>query len=330
MLLAALKKRAEAEAAYRQALALQERLTADFPAVPAYRLELASSYNSLGVLLRDLRKWAAAESACRQALALRERLAADFPAMPLYRQELASSHNNLGMLLAALGKRAEAEAAYRQALALRERLAAEFPTVPDYAVGLGANYCNFGNLVREGGQPAESLAWYTKAIGTLQPVLATEPRLVTARQFLRNAHGGRAQALGRLGRADEAIADWQQALTWNDNPQSTAIFQRGLALAQVRAGQADKAVALAEELARSPQAAANTLYDCACVCALAAGASKDAATAERHAARAIGLLRDAIAKGYKDAAHIKQDTDLDALRKRDDFQKLLAELKAKK
>jgi hypothetical protein len=38
----------------------------------------------------------------------------------------------------------------------------------------------------------------------------------------------------------------------------------------------------------------------------------------------------ASSKGYKDAAHMKQDTDLDPLRERDDFQKLLAELEAKK
>jgi len=30
--------------------------------------------------------------------------------------------------------------------------------------------------------------------------------------------------------------------------------------------------------------------------------------------------------GYKDAAHMKKDTDLDALRERDDFKKLFAEL----
>jgi hypothetical protein len=35
-----------------------------------------------------------------------------------------------------------------------------------------------------------------------------------------------------------------------------------------------------------------------------------------------------VAAGYKDAAHLKQDHDLDALREREDFKKLLAELAA--
>jgi hypothetical protein len=41
------------------------------------------------------------------------------------------------------------------------------------------------------------------------------------------------------------------------------------------------------------------------------------------------LLRDAVAKGYKDVMHRKQDTELGPLRQREDFQKLVAELKGK-
>src|SRR5262249_364483 len=114
--------------------------------------------------------------------------------------------------------------------------------------------------------------------------------------------------------------------TMNDDPKAMAPYQLGLAMAQVRAGHADQAVAVAEGLARSPQADANTLYNCACVHALAPAAVKDADAAQRPPARAVGLLRHAIAKGYKEAAHMKKDTALDALRQRGDFQKLLAEL----
>ena len=37
-------------------------------------------------------------------------------------------------------------------------------------------------------------------------------------------------------------------------------------------------------------------------------------------------LHKAVKAGYKDAALMKKDTDLDALREREDFKKLLAEL----
>ena len=44
---------------------------------------------------------------------------------------------------------------------------------------------------------------------------------------------------------------------------------------------------------------------------------------------AMKSLRDAVSKGYKRVAHMKKDTDLDSLRQRDDFQKLVAELAGK-
>jgi hypothetical protein len=40
------------------------------------------------------------------------------------------------------------------------------------------------------------------------------------------------------------------------------------------------------------------------------------------------LLRQAVAKGWKNAEHMKQDDDLKALREREDFKKLMAELEA--
>ena len=72
------------------------------------------------------------------------------------------------------------------------------------------------------------------------------------------------------------------------------------------------------------------LYDVACVYALsAAAAGNDSEQAEHYAAQAIDLLRRAAGKGYTDIVNMKRDFDLDALRPRDDFRKLLAELEEK-
>ena len=56
---------------------------------------------------------------------------------------------------------------------------------------------------------------------------------------------------------------------------------------------------------------------------------RDSGLAETHAARAVALLRQAVAAGYKDVAHMKKDPDLDALRAQPDFQKLVEELERK-
>src|SRR5262249_8953931 len=96
-----------------QARDAYEKLAADFPALAAYRQNLARSHSNLGILLRELGKRPEAKASCKQALALRAKLAADSPAVPEYRRDLARSHNNLGVLLHESGKRPEADAAYR-------------------------------------------------------------------------------------------------------------------------------------------------------------------------------------------------------------------------
>ena len=55
-------------------------------------------------------------------------------------------------------------------------------------------------------------------------------------------------------------------------------------------------------------------------------AAKRQAAVQFYGDQAMAMLRQAVEKGYKNAAHMKKDTDLDPLRKREDFKKLVAEL----
>jgi serine/threonine-protein kinase len=323
-LLRGLGRRSEAGDAYRKALALYEPLARDFPAVPDYRRELASSHNNMGALLRDLGRRSEAGDAYRKALALYEPLARDFPAVPDYRRDLAGSHTNLGTLLRDLGRRSEAEDALRKALALREQLARDFPDVPAYRVDVGGTYVSLGNLRRDSGQAGPALDWYAKGIQPLQAALAADPNQATARLFLRNAHYGRAQALTGLARHAEAAEDWARAMELDNGP-DRPFFRRKRALSLARAGDHAQAVSEANALAEAKGVHALTLYDLACVCSLASASVKND---DRYAARAVELLRQAVAKGYKDIDHLKKDPDLDPLRGRDDFKKLLAELEA--
>jgi hypothetical protein len=45
---------------------------------------------------------------------------------------------------------------------------------------------------------------------------------------------------------------------------------------------------------------------------------------------AVAWLKQAVAAGYKNAPKLKKDTDLDALRGREDLKKLIAELEGTK
>jgi hypothetical protein len=98
--------------------------------------------------------------------------------------------------------------------------------------------------------------------------------------------------------------------------------------------------AAVETAAKTKERAADKteqLYDAACAYALCAGAAKkpspasplpQGARGDKLGDEAMALLKQAVAKGYQNAAHMKQDKDLDALRDREDFKKLLAELEA--
>jgi hypothetical protein len=93
----------------------------------------------------------------------------------------------------------------------------------------------------------------------------------------------------------------------------------------VGADRTAEAVQEAEQAAATKQPA--MLYGAARVCALASAAAKDnAKLREQYAARAVELLRQAAAKGYKDIEHLKKDDDFKPLRDRADYKTLLNEL----
>jgi tetratricopeptide (TPR) repeat protein len=291
--------------------------------VPDYLRELAESHHNLGSLLAEFRKGPEAEQQYRKALAMEEKLVAQFPAVPQYRVDLAGSHNRLGMLLTGLGKRPEAEQECRKALAIRERLVAEFPTVPQYRVDLGGSYCNLGFL---NGQPAESLEWFEKAIRTLTAVFEQDRRLVLAGQFLRNSHWNRAKAYDRLRKFSEAIQDWDKAIALSPVEEQSG-HRAARATSRLQAGQVAEAVAEVAELAKSTNWNSGQWYDFACVYAVASGNSAD--KKQEYADRAMDLLQKAVKAGWRDAVHMGKDTDLDAIRGREDFKKLIEELAAK-
>jgi tetratricopeptide (TPR) repeat protein len=229
-------------------------------------------------------------------------------------------------VLAGLGKRAEAEQQYRQALALYEQLAADFPAAPQYQIDLGMASCNLGVLIATGGRPGKSLAWFAKAIRILTAVHDQNRRLVLARHFLRNSHWARAVAHDRLRQYAGAVKDWDRAIELS-LPQEQPSLRATRATARLNAGQVAEAVAEVAELSKMSGWSAGQWYDFACVYAVASGKSGD--KKQEYADRAMQQLHRAVKAGWTNAAHMAKDTDLDPLRGRADFKKLLATLEKK-
>jgi tetratricopeptide (TPR) repeat protein len=107
----------DAEAAFRSAVSIFEKLSASPPA-PFQRHMLADTHLHLGNVLRNTKRPIEAEKAYRQALAIHEKLVAEFPKEASYRQALLGDYIALGYFLSSIGKTRDAEKAYRKLLEL--------------------------------------------------------------------------------------------------------------------------------------------------------------------------------------------------------------------
>jgi tetratricopeptide (TPR) repeat protein len=146
--------------------------------------------------------------------------------------------------------------------------------------------------------------------------------------------GCRAKAYHQLKKYAEAVKDWDRAVELSPASEQPS-FRAERAISRLLAGQVAEAIAEVAELTKqagagtpgSPTWNPDQLYNFACCYALASG--KVADKKQEFADRAMQLLHQAVKAGYKDAALIAKDPDLDPLRGRDDFQKLLADLAAR-
>jgi tetratricopeptide (TPR) repeat protein len=334
--------------AYREALTIQRQLVAEFPARHELRQELATSQNNLGNLLRDTDRLAEAEAANRDALAILKILVADFPARQELRQELARSHNGLGTLLQDTGRPADAEQAFRDALAIQKKLVADVPGSPEFRSELAIVSNNLGNLFRETSRPADAEAAYRDAL-TIQRKLAAEfPNQPDRRNELARTLGN--VALLANERRDftaagaylaEAQPHHQAALQANArSPVYRQLYRANLGrLVITHAGLLDQASAVQvadkmRDLGWDPPVnayeAALALASCIPVVEKLKPVAQATTAVQFYGDEAMKLLKVAVAKGFKDAADVKQNKDLDSLRGREDFKKLLAELEANK
>jgi serine/threonine-protein kinase len=336
----------EAERTYTEGLAIQKELAADFPTRPEFRQELANGDNQLGLLLRNTGRLGDAETAYSEALAIQKQLAANFPTRPEFRQDLAMSQNNWGNLLSDTGRPREAETAYTEAVEIGKQLAADFPAGPEFRDGLARSHNNLGVLLQGTGRLQEAETAFTEAL-TIQKQLAADFAdqsdfqniLAVALVNLGGLCNLRGDFQGAKARLEEAFPHHQAALEANpQNPKYRQCFGTNLVkLVQACAGLRDQVAALeaAKKLHDLGWDPPGNAYDAACALALCVPIVKedqqlDAAKRESammfFADEAMKMLHAAVTKGFKDHKQMMEDTDLDSLRGREDFQKLIQDL----
>jgi tetratricopeptide (TPR) repeat protein len=328
----------EARDHLRQALRICQRMVAAHPGDAAWQNHLARVHHNFGEMYQLTNRPAEAVAPYQRAIALRTALVRDHPRAELYRARLAGTYQNLGLIQVAAGRHAAAAATYARAEQLLAPLARAHPEVTEYALPLASICINWGQLLNGSGRSSDALTRLQQGIDLAEAVLRTEPRHTGARYFALNAHGARAQVYQGLRRYADAVKDWDRVIELTEDGSQRWVRRVIRTMNLASAGEHARAAAEADALAADPKAGGEGAWGLAIACARSVqGARSDTrlppaerdALAQRYAARAVALLQKLAREGYfKDPAHataLRTDEDLNALRGRADFQKLLRE-----
>jgi serine/threonine protein kinase/tetratricopeptide (TPR) repeat protein len=312
---AAVNRHAEAVKLFEDALAAQKRV------LPADHPDTLMTMNNLANCYADLDRHA-------EALKLREEtLAAQKRVLPADHPDTLMSMHNLANSYADLNRRAEALKLREETLAARKRV-----LPPGHSDTL-ASMNNLANSYADLNRHAE-------AIKLLEETLAAEKRAIPPdlRAVLRTAFN-LSRSYVALNRHAEAIPLIDDFLAKADlvgvPPQLIPVAIDWRLRHYKKAGDPAECRATAEKWEKLNRTDARSLYDAACIRAVTASVQArtkqpdGARLARADADRAMAWLTRAVAAGYANAAHIRKDADLDFLRDRADFQKLVAELDRK-
>jgi serine/threonine protein kinase len=346
----------DAEPALQQALAMGEGVAKESPQVPEYRAFVATCLAHRGRLLRHSRGPDEAWALEKRAIDIWQELHTEFPAILRVRVDLAENVHEQARLLRLAKRLDEAEQAAVRAQDLWERLVADFPTTTRYRMYLGGHLNNWGQLAWDRGDLNGACERFERAIAHQEEARKLDPDSAQVRAFLCNHHGNLAEVLGLRGlHAEAARAAENLPRIGPDEEHSRRAAV--LLLQCVRRAEKDATLSApdrsavvrgyAEKLrgflddadrrgrerpAASKQVSLSLLYNSACAFGYLAGKERDdPRRREQSGARAVQLLRR-VAQGKPKnlLTAFQTDTDLDPLRTRDDFKKLLAELETKK
>jgi tetratricopeptide (TPR) repeat protein len=184
----------------------------------------------------------------------------------------------------------------------------------------------------------ESLGDFQRALELVRPLQGTESSPLDTLATLRDIYAGRAHAYLALRQYAEALRDWDEAIAcdWDCSPVLRAY--RAICLARLR--DIERAAAEADRLYQEHPKTGSLLYNLACVHAVIAEVlaqdqqkpPEQNPQREAHALQALDLLRQAADLGYFRTPHrldyLQRDPDLDVLRNREDFKRLLEKLTA--
>jgi serine/threonine protein kinase len=335
---------AEADENYNKALAIQLKLTADFPNLPDYQADLGRSYVQLGNLYRDKKDLLEAFNYYKKAVGVWKPLVADKPKVAEYRHNLAIAHYNYGLTMQDLRLALLALNAHEEGRQLREVLIREKPDDKEYPRDLASTYNGLGLANLSLRRYEKALEWFDMAEAAWNPVVKKEPEKARHRSNRARAVMNKGITYAEMGNREMAIVEYRRALVLHreavDRAPGHYKYRELLGKTYQKMSESYRALGRPDDAAEAVRAwrrlwtvQAGPLVDVAAElaqCAAAVGqpgqplTAAETARRRQYADEAVEVLRQALALGYQDRDRLARESNLDPLRDREDFRKLLA------
>jgi tetratricopeptide (TPR) repeat protein len=329
----------EAEAHVRQALDQAVELVRSDPKSVVFRSTEADVRITLGSLLytRGADRRSEVEPHYRRAAMIYEELSREQPDVANHRYVLAKAYLNLSVLMGSTDR--SPREYHDKAAAILEQVYRDNPN-DDVIDSLAVLRMTWAYAQESEGKTEDAIRDLDNSIAMLNDALKREPNHVMFRDRLYRTHGVRAEILDANERFAESAADWDKVLEFCASPQSADSHRPVMALALVRCGQQDRAVALIEDWSKRLTAATppDQLSNSAAVYALALESLRSNnqmsvqqpsdGVAEKYVERALHFLGKAKqaygAQGWPaEAAKISQDKRFKSLQDNPEFQRLI-------
>jgi tetratricopeptide (TPR) repeat protein len=345
--LASIGRKDEARNVLRRGVGLLEECVADQPKVISFRSSLAQILNALG----ELQSGADARASFTKAQALGELIVAEVPTVTRYQSDLAMTLMLFGNLSRNSKACEEAVALHERAVKISETLARDHSEMVQYQLSFANSLSHLGLTLVDARRPGDALPRHERAIEAYETILRKNPTDIGTTSLLAGAQNNLAMALAKLGRHEEAVKVLGEAIAHEraclKRDPKTAQYRQWLSNHYMNLGQSlralgrkDEALAVSrtrfELLEQAPPEQRETAIHYHVTCEMAQmvpliGRGKPEAAltlaerAERqsYADRAVEEFRLALADGYSDVPLFLHDEDLDPIRGRADFQRLL-------
>jgi serine/threonine protein kinase len=198
-----------AESAYREALALHDRISTDRRHYPQDDQAQARCQYQMANLLMSIGRFDEATSRYQQALAIQELLESSGNADS--RSDLADTLQKLAGLQARTGHFAEAEQMYRRALLLQQQLVDEQPAVAARQLNLAQTETGLASLLTMLARFGEAEPLFKAAIGRQEKLVGASANVPVYKLGLARSLSSQAHMLAALNRQPASVASLRRA-----------------------------------------------------------------------------------------------------------------------